>query len=75
MNINKCNRRSSPLTNLYPERDMLMANITKISKQNVPKTAPGKKSSSRATKFGKKICVIGSGHLNRIKKNLLLECF
>ena len=31
---------------------------------------PGKRTYSEATKFGKKICVIGDSHLNRIKRNI-----
>ena len=31
---------------------------------------PGRRTYSEATKFGKKICVIGDSHLNRIKDNI-----
>ena len=31
---------------------------------------PGRRTYSEATKFGKKICVIGDSHLNRIKRNI-----
>ena len=64
--------RPSPVINLYPERDELMHHTNNIvtGKLNVPQTLPGNSSFSSVTKYGKKTCVIGHSHLNRIKKNL-----
>ena len=38
--------------------------------QREVRIAPGRRTYSEATKFGKKICVIGDSNLNRIKRNI-----
>ena len=64
--------RPSPVINLYPERDELVHHTNNIvtGKLNVLQTLPGNSSFSNVTKYGKKTCVIGDSHFNRIKKNL-----
>ena len=40
------------------------------TEQRKARIVPGRRTYSEATKFGKKICVIGDSHLNRIKRNI-----
>ena len=38
--------------------------------ENPVVTVPGNRSYSSTTKYGKKICVVGDGHIRQIKRNL-----
>ena len=41
-----------------------------LDQKKAHNVVPGKKIYAEATKFGKKICVIGDSHQNRMKKNI-----
>ena len=62
-------RRPSPVINLFPEKDVGIKRTRNVGagKQNVPEVVPGNRTFSSITKNGKKICVIGDSHLNRIR--------
>ena len=48
----------------------MVANYNNSQIKNPVVTVPGNMSYSSATKYGKKICVVGDSHIRRIKRNL-----
>ena len=56
--------------NKQPEACSNNEQYEKPHEQNKAHTVPGRRTHSEETKFGKKICVIGDSHLNRIKRNI-----
>ena len=47
-----------------------VANYNNAQIENPVVTVPGNRSYSSTTKYGKKICVVGGGHIRQIKRNL-----
>ena len=64
MHLVKEDRKNSQLNTTNNQRRTLLTNKRKA------RIVPGRRKYSEATKFGKKIYVIGDSHLNRIKRNI-----
>ena len=60
-------KKQSPRHNKQPEAYITNNQYDEPLVQRKTRIVPGSRTYSEATKFGKKICVIGDSHLNRIK--------
>ena len=60
-------KKQSPRRNKQPEAYIINNQYEEPLAQRKTRIGPGRRTYSEATKFGKKICVIGDSHLNRIK--------
>ena len=56
--------------NKQPEAYITNEQYEEPTEQRKVRIAPAKRTYLEATKFGKKICVIGDSHLNKIKRNI-----
>ena len=56
--------------NKKPEAYITSEQYEETLKQREARIVPGRRTYSEATKFGKKICVIGDDHLNSAKRNI-----
>ena len=76
---NGCSKRrqkkQSIKHNKQPEANITNEKYEEPLEQKKAHIVPGRRTYSEATKFGKKICVIGHSHLNRIKRNLFQKFF
>ena len=63
-------KKQSPKHNKQPEAYTTNSQYEEPLVQRITHIVPGRRTYSQATKFGKKICVIGDSHLNRIKRNI-----
>ena len=63
-------KKQSPKHNKQPEAYTINSQYEEPLVQRITHIVPGRRTYSQATKFGKKICVIGDSHLNRIKRNI-----
>ena len=63
-------KKQSPKHNKQPEAYITNNQYEEPLVQKKAHIVPGRRTYSEATKFGKKICVIGDSHLNRIKRNI-----
>ena len=62
-------KKQSTKRNKQPEAYITDEQYEEPLEQREARIVPGR-AYSEATKFGKKICVIGDSHLNRIKRNI-----
>ena len=53
-----------------PEANITSEQYEESLEQRKARIVPSRRTYSEATKFGKKVCVIGNSHLNRIKRNI-----
>ena len=53
-----------------PEANITSEQYEESLEQRKARIVPSGRTYSEATKFGKKVCVIGNSHLNRIKRNI-----
>ena len=63
-------KKQSPKHNKQPEAYITNNQYEEPLLQRKVRIVPGRITYLEATKFGKKICVIGDSHLNRIKRNI-----
>ena len=63
-------KKQSTKHNKQPEADITNNQYEESLVQRKARIVPGRRTYVEATKFGKKICVIGDSHLNRIKRNI-----
>ena len=62
-------KKQSTKHNKQPEANITNNQYEPLA-QRKARIIPGRRTYVEATKFGKKICVIGDSHLNRIKRNI-----
>ena len=63
-------KKQSPRHNKQPEAYITNNQYKKPLVRRKTRIVPGRRTYSEATKFGKKICVIGDSHLHRIKRDI-----
>ena len=63
-------KKQSTKHNKQPEACITNEQYEKPLEQKKARIVPGRRTYSEANKFGKKICVIGDSHLNRINRNI-----
>ena len=63
-------KKQSTKHNKQPEANITNNQYEELLAQRKARIVPGRRTYVEATKFGKKICVIGDSHLNRIKRNI-----
>ena len=63
-------KKQSTKENKQPEAYITNEQYAKPLEQKKARIVLGRRTYSEATKFGKKICVVGDSHLNIIKKNI-----
>ena len=66
-------KKRSTKYNKQPEAYIANKQYEEPLEQRKPLIVSGRRTYLEATKFGKKICVIGDSHLNRIKRNVFQE--
>ena len=66
----KRQKKQSTKHNKQPEANITNNQYEESLVQRKARIVPGRRTYVEATKFGKKICVIGDSHLNRIKRNI-----
>ena len=66
----KRQKKHSTKYNKQPEAYITNKQYEEPLEQRKARIVPGRRTYSEATKFGKKICVIGDNRLNRIKRNI-----
>ena len=62
-------KNQSPRHNKQPEAYITNNQYKKPLVRRKTRIVPGRRTYSEATKFGKKTCIIGDSHLNRIKSS------
>ena len=66
----KRQKKQSTKHNKQPEANITNNQYEESLVQRKARIVPGRRTYVEATKFGKKICVIGDSHLNRIKRHI-----
>ena len=66
----KRQKKQSTKHNKQPEANITNNQYEESLVQRKARIVPGRRTYVEATKFGKKICVVGDSHLNRIKRNI-----
>ena len=63
-------KKLSTKHNKQPEAYITNERYQEPLEQRKARIAPGRRTYLEATEFGKKVCIIGDSHLNRIKRNI-----
>ena len=63
-------KKQSAKHNKQPEASITNEQYEEPLEQRKARVVPGRRTYSEAAKIGKKICVIGDSHLNRIKRSI-----